>query len=139
MEARNLTFADISVGDTASFERIVSSEDVHAFAQISGDKNPLHSDPVYAETTLFKRPIVHGMLLGSLCSTLVGMYLPGKRCLYLSQTLAFKKPVYAGDTVVVQGTVVAKSISTHVLTISISIQCGKEEVVGGSAMVRVLE
>lgn len=139
MEARDLAFEVISVGDTASFERMVSGEDVRGFVEISGDKNPLHIDPVYAETTPFKRPIVHGMLLGSFCSTLVGMHLPGKRCVYLSQTLAFKKPVYVGDVIVVRGVVVAKSLSTRILTISISMLRDEEEVVSGSAMVQVLE
>lgn len=139
MDARDFAFEDVAAGDTASFSRAVSAEDVRVFAQISGDMNPLHMDPVYAETTSFKRPVVHGMLLGSFCSALVGMYLPGRRCLYLSQTLAFKKPVYVGDVLIVRGIVTAKSVSTRILTITISIARGVEEVVTGVATVQVLQ
>ena len=139
MEARDLRFEDIAVGDSASFERTITQEDIETFATLSGDHNPLHVDAAYAATTPFKKPLVHGMLVGSLCSTLVGMYLPGKRCLYLEQTLQFKKPVYAGDALTVTGTVTHKSDVTRVLTISISINKSGEETVAGTAKVQVLE
>jgi acyl dehydratase len=66
------------------------------------------------------------------------MYLPGKKCLYLSQTLTFKKPVFIGDTVSVTGVVISKSSVTKLLSISISIRNGKEEVVAGDARVQIL-
>lgn len=138
MKARDLHLEDIAVGDTASFERTIRESDIAAFAQLSGDHNPLHTDVAYAAGTSFGRPIVHGMLLGALCSTLVGMYMPGKRCLYLGQSLRFKKPVYAGDTVTVTGTVQAKSAVTRVLSIAVSICRGAEEVVVGEAQALVL-
>jgi 3-hydroxybutyryl-CoA dehydratase len=138
MDVRDLHLEDITVGDTASFERTILGSDVTAFAELSGDYNPLHTDAAYATHTSFGRPIAHGMLLGALCSTLVGMYLPGKRCLYLSQSLRFKKPVYADDVVAVRGTVTAKSVATRVLTIAVSITRGEEEVVSGEAQVQVL-
>ncbi|MBI3442687.1 MAG: MaoC family dehydratase [Candidatus Sungbacteria bacterium] len=135
---KDLLLKDISVGDTASFSRIFTRNDVLAFARLSGDQNPLHLDEAYARTTRFGRRLAHGMLVGSLCSTLVGMYLPGKRCLYLSQTLFFRKPVFIGDTVVVQGVVRAKSESTGVLEIGVSITKDDEEVLTGIATVQVL-
>lgn len=138
MEAQNLSFVDISVGDTASIERTMSAGDVITFAQLSGDNNPLHTDEAYAKETKFGRPLVHGMLLGSLFSTLVGMYLPGKKCLYLGQTLQFRKPVFIGDTVTVHGTVATKSESTHILTLDMVITKEGEEVVSGVATVQVL-
>lgn len=138
MEARDLVMEDIQVGDTAFFDRLWTEEDVSTFAKLSGDTNPLHMDDEYAQTTQFKGRLVHGMLVASLCSTLVGMYLPGKKCLYLSQTLTFKKPVFIGDTVSVTGVVIAKSSVTKLLSISISIRKGKEEVVVGDARVQIL-
>jgi hypothetical protein len=66
MEAKDLTFEDIKVEDSASFERVFTEEDVKNFAELSGDKNPLHTDESYAETTQFKHKLVHGMLVGSL-------------------------------------------------------------------------
>ncbi len=78
------------------------------------------------------------MLLGGLFSTLVGMHMPGKKCLYLGQTLQFKKPVFAGETVVVRGIVAAKSDSTRLLTINTSIIKEGNDVVSGVATVQLL-
>lgn len=139
MEARDLRLQDITLGDTASFTRTINENDIGVYAELSGDHNPLHTDSEYAAQTVFKRPVVHGMFLGALCSALVGMHLPGKRCLYLGQSLRFKNPVYADDTVVVIGVVRNISTSTRVLTIAISIKKGEEEVAAGEAQVQVLE
>lgn len=138
MEARDLVMEDIHIGDSDSFDRLWTEEDVNTFAKVSGDMNPLHMDEEYAQTTKFKGRLVHGMLVASLCSTLVGMYIPGKRCLYLSQSLFFKNPVYIGDTVTITGTVTAKSLSTKIVSIAISIRRGEEEVLEGEARVQVL-
>lgn len=138
MTPRELAMDDIHVGDTASFSRTWDEEDVTSFANLSGDTNPLHVDKDYAATTVFKKRVVHGMLLGSLCSRFVGMYLPGKRCLYLHQTLAFKKAVFINDTVDVVGTVTAKSEVTKILTIAISIKRNEDVVMTGEAHVQVL-
>lgn len=138
MEAKDLAIDDITVGDNASFDRMFSEKDVEVFSELSGDTNPLHMDDVYARATSFKQRLVHGMLVGSLCSALVGMYLPGKRCLYLRQTLSFKKPVFIGDTVTVFGRIIAKSETTKVLTIAIHIKKGEDIVLEGEAYVQVL-
>ena len=138
MEAKDLTINDINIGDKSSFERTFTENDIQVFAGLSGDVNPLHVDERYAKTTIFKQRLVHGLLVGSLCSTLVGMYLPGKRCLYLKQKLSFKKPVFIRDTLNVFGWVVAKSEVTKILTIIIHIKRGKEIVLEGEAIVQVL-
>ena len=138
MEAKNLSFEDIAIGDSASFSRTITPEDVHTFATLSGDENPLHLDTTYAETTIFKETIVHGMLTASLFSTLVGMYLPGKRCLYLSQSLFFKKPVHIGDTLLITGTVLSKSEATKILTLSTVVTRNTEVVVEGEAKTQIL-
>lgn len=138
MDTKDISFSDISIGDSASFERMVIENDVMTFAQLSGDTNPLHFDGAYAKKTKFGQPIVHGMFIGSLFSALVGMYLPGKRCLYLGQTLQFRKPVFINDTVVVHGSVVEKSESTHILTINTTVTRGEDVVVSGIATVQVL-
>lgn len=138
MGAHDVSFEDIVVGDTASFSRTWDEKDVLNFAELSGDANPLHVDEEYAGTTPFKQRLVHGMLLGALCSRFVGMYLPGKRCLYLSQTLAFKKPVFINDTVLVTGKIIAKSEVTKILTIAITITKGEEVVMVGEAHAQAL-
>lgn len=89
----------LAVGMSAQFEKQFSSDDVLAFANLSGDNNPLHLDTEFASSTRVGGPIVHGMLTTSLWSTIVGTQLPGPGCLYMSQSLMFLKPVYVGATV----------------------------------------
>lgn len=138
MKPKDLSINEISVGDSASIERVWSEEDVRAFATLSGDENPLHLDDEYASKTKFKKRLVHGMLLGSACSALLGMHLPGKRCLYLRQTLNFRKPVFIGDRVKIQGIVKDKSSSTGIVSIHISITKDGVLVADGVATVQVL-
>ena len=89
----------IAIGDSAERTRTVTDAAIAAFASASGDENPVHTDPVYAATTRFGRPIAHGMLSASLISAILGNDLPGPGSIYLSQTLSFKAPVYASDPI----------------------------------------
>src|SRR5690242_19559802 len=97
--AREWTFAEIDVGQVWQIERTFTSEDSLRFADISGDFSPLHVDSDYAESTEFGGRVVHGMLLASLFSQLVGMWLPGKNALYLGQDLSFRRSVLVGEKV----------------------------------------
>ncbi len=92
-------FEDLAVGQTASRANTVTEATIAAFADVSGDRNPVHLDAAYAATTMFKEPIAHGMLAAAYISAVVGMDLPGPGAIYISQSLAFKAPVKAGDTV----------------------------------------
>ncbi|HNZ91178.1 MAG TPA: bifunctional enoyl-CoA hydratase/phosphate acetyltransferase, partial [Acidovorax sp.] len=105
---RNRTFDEIAVGDTASFERTLSTEDIQLFAVLSGDVNPQHLDAEYAASTRFQGVIAHGMLGGALISAVLGTRLPGPGTIYLGQTLKFLAPVRVGDTLRVSVTVTAR-------------------------------
>lgn len=83
----------------------VTERDIAAFGEVVGDHNPLHSDPDFAATTRFGRPIAHGMLAASFISGVLGTQLPGPGTVYLRQTLEFKAPVYPGDVVTATVTV----------------------------------
>ncbi|MGZ5890277.1 MAG: MaoC family dehydratase [Hyphomicrobium sp.] len=98
--ANGVFFEDLSVGQEASLSTTVSEADIVAFAEISGDKNPVHIDAQYAAGTMFKERIAHGMLSAAYISAVFGMKLPGPGAIYISQTLNFKAPVKIGDTVV---------------------------------------
>lgn len=87
------------VGQTATFSRTVTETDIVMFAGISGDYNPVHVDKEYASGTRFGQRIAHGLLTTSFLSRLLGMELPGQGCVYLEQSLKFKKPVFIGDTI----------------------------------------
>ncbi len=104
-EMTTVYIEDIEEGQTASFEKRLDEAAVRAFAEISGDHNPVHLDADFAATTRFGRPIVHGMLTASLISTVVGTRLPGMGSIYVSQTLRFKRPVFVGDVVRAEVTV----------------------------------
>ena len=97
----------LEVGQKARLSKRFGAAEVVAFAALSEDFNPLHLDPAFAATTAFERPIVHGMLLASLFSGLLGQQLPGKGSIYLGQSLSFKLPVFVGDEVTAEVEVTA--------------------------------
>ena len=117
----NLTFENISIGYSKEFSLQIDSRMLENFASISGDFNPLHMDPTYAEQTQFKKQVCHGMLLASFFSQLVGMHMPGKNALYFSQSLNFRAPCFVNDTITVKGTVTEKRETTKMITIKTEI------------------
>ena len=92
-------------GDTASLSKTIGDDDIRAFADASGDHNPLHLDEEFAKQTRFGRRIAHGMLSASLISAVIANELPGEGSIYLGQTLKFMAPVFLDDTVTARVTV----------------------------------
>lgn len=90
---------EITVGMTVSYSQTITEDNIKAFAAISGDINPVHLDEEYAANSRFKKRIAHGLLSASFFSALFGTKLPGTGCVYVSQNLVFKRPVYIGDIV----------------------------------------
>lgn len=99
-QAKGHFYEDLHVGQEATRSELVTERVIVAFADVSGDRNPVHLDADYASGTLFKERIAHGMLSAGFISAVVGMDLPGMGAIYVSQTLNFKAPVKIGDTVV---------------------------------------
>lgn len=127
---------DLSIGQTAEVERYVSEEAVGSFAAISGDTNPLHLDQAFAETTPFKTRVAHGMLSGAYISAVLGAHLPGPGGVYVSQTLAFKRPVYIGDEVTARVTITdIDERRGHVTLKTVCLVKGKVVVQGEAVMV----
>ena len=93
------TIAELTEGDHAELTRVVADDDIAGFVEAVGDYNPVHSDPAYAATTIFKSPIAPGIFTAGLISAVIGTTLPGPGAIYLSQSLEFRKPVFAGDTI----------------------------------------
>jgi acyl dehydratase len=87
----------IRPGDRASVEHVFSGEDVAAFARLSGDDNPIHLDTAAARAAGFEREVVHGVLVTSLISRLLGTRLPGPGTILLGQELRYRRPVHPGD------------------------------------------
>ena len=84
----------IEVNQVYTHEFKFSQEEVNQFAEVTGDKNPVHTDATYAAKTMFKRSIMHGMLSASLFSKVFGTLFPGEGTIYLKQSLSFLKPMY---------------------------------------------
>jgi len=113
---KSLTINQIGLGDEATFIKMITRDDVESFAAITEDRNPAHMDEAYASKTFFKRRIAHGMLVGSLFSTIFGVMLPGLGSIYTKQSLKFTKPVYFGDTITAKVTVREKNLDRNRVT-----------------------
>lgn len=138
-KAAHINYSDINEGDVYMFSRKISKKDVMDFAKLSGDFNSLHVDAEFGRKSQFKNNIVHGMLAGSLFSTLIGMHCPGENSLYMSQTLNFRLPIYYDYMVIVRGTVISKNDSIKMISLKTEILKNDKVLIDGEAKVRVLE
>ena len=102
---RTLFFDDLKVGMTERLKKTIAASDVVGFAQLTGDRNPIHLSEHFAARTPFGRRIAHGLYTASLISAVLGTRLPGPGAIYIAQTLNFRAPVKIGDTVTVIVTV----------------------------------
>lgn len=99
LELQGHAFEDLFLGQSETYRRTVSASDVVGFAEISGDRNPIHLSEHFAARTPFKSRIAHGLYTASLISAVLGTRLPGPGAVYLSQTLKFMAPVHIDDVV----------------------------------------
>jgi 3-hydroxybutyryl-CoA dehydratase len=126
-----------TVGEEATLSRTIRSEDIAAFARVTGDDNPVHLDDEYARGTYFGGRIAHGMLVVSLISAVLGTQLPGPGSIYLSQELRFRAPVRPGDTVTARVEVTAWDATRGRITLltEVSNQEGVTVVTGEARLV----
>jgi phosphate acetyltransferase/phosphate butyryltransferase len=133
----NRTFEEIEPGETASFTRTLTEQDIQLFALVSGDVNPAHLDADYASTDLFQRVIAHGMWGGGLISAVLGTELPGPGTIYVSQSLRFARPVSLGDTIRASVTVTEKRPEGHIVAFDCRcVNQAGEDVITGLAEVK---
>lgn len=128
---------DLSVGMTADYVRSVGEAEIVAFAELSGDNNPVHLDEAFAAKTMFKGRIAHGMLSAAFISTALGTKLPGYGCIYMSQDLRFKAPVRIGDVVRTEVTVTEVILEKKRAVLATKCYVGDKVVLEGSAMMMV--
>jgi phosphate acetyltransferase len=132
----NVTFDELSIGQTATLIRTLQVEDIQLFAVMSGDVNPAHVDPEYARDSRFHQVIGHGMWGGALISTVLGTQLPGPGTVYLNQSLRFSRPVGIGDMLTVSVTCKEKNDQNrHVLFDCLVINQHGQKVISGTAEV----
>ncbi len=97
--AEGKSIDELKIGDAAHISKTITEEDVELFARATGDFNPVHLDEAYAQKTMFKGRIAHGLLSVGLFSAILGNILPGHGTIYLSQEIKFLAPVRIGDTI----------------------------------------
>ena len=132
---QGLYFEDLSEGQSAEMTRVASAAVVEAFAEVSGDVNPVHLDEAYARTTSFGGRIAHGMLAAAYISAVLGTKLPGPGAVYLNQTLRFRRPVRLGDEVTARVTVKALDAERGQVTLETVCEVRGKTVVDGEAVV----
>lgn len=126
---------DLEVGMTEIYAKTITEADIVMYAGISGDTNPVHLNAEFAEKTIFKERIAHGMLSAGLLSTVFGTKLPGPGAIYMNQNLNFKAPVCIGDTVVARVTL--RKINGKRVTFDCSCTIGETVVLDGEATLMV--
>ena len=126
---------DLKLGQSAERAHVVTEADITAFAEVSGDFNPVHMDEAFAATTLFKGRIAHGMLSAAWLSALIAGDLPGPGTVYMSQSLRFRRPVRIGDEVVSRVEVTAIDTEKARVTLVTVCRVAGKDVLEGEALV----
>lgn len=129
------TYEEINENLTHSFTVQITEKHQNMFRNLSGDINPLHIEADFAKEKGFKSKVVYGMLTSSFYSTLAGVYLPGKNCLLHEVHIKFSKPVFIGDILNVQGTVISKNDIFKQLEIKATIK-NQENIVISKAIIK---
>ena len=129
-------FKDISLGQTAAYEKQVTDEDVRKFADISGDYNPIHLNDDFAKDSMFGARIAHGILTASHISAVIGYIFPGPGWIYLGQSLQFRAPVKIGDTVHTAVEVTDTVAEKNIVELSTICKVGDTVVLKGTATIK---
>jgi len=133
-------FDEIKIGDKAELKHVITQEDVERFVELTGDDNKLHVDKNYGGKSVFKRPIVHGMLGASFISTVIGTKLPGDGALWFAQNLEFLLPVRVNDEMLIKAEVIKKINALKVIELKTDIyNQDKQKVTTGTAKVKIME
>jgi 3-hydroxybutyryl-CoA dehydratase len=129
------TITDLQVGMAATYAKTITEADIVLFAAVSGDNNALHTNEEFASGTMFEGRIAHGMLSASVISAAIANKLPGPGTIYMSQSLRFRAPVRAGDTV--RATVTVRELMPAKGRVLLGTECKVREcvVVEGEALV----
>ncbi|GJL98023.1 MAG: (R)-hydratase [Hyphobacterium sp.] len=137
MDKAPIPLEDFHLGQSAELTRIVDDETVRAFAEVSGDHNPLHLDESFARRTPYRGRIAHGALIASYLSALLGNELPGPGSIFVSMDLGFRHPVRIGDTVISRAEVTGIDLKTRMIELACTCRVGDTEVMTARASVMV--
>lgn len=127
----------LSIGMSGEYSQTVTDADIKAYAGISGDNNPVHMDEQYAQNSRFKRRIAHGLFSSGFFSAIFGTKIPGPGCVYVSQNIEFKRPVYIGDTVHASVEITAIDLTSRKVTFSTKCTVNSKRVIDGEAVLYI--
>ncbi len=130
-------FEDLSVGMTHQTEHVITEKDIELFAEVSGDRNPLHMDDEFAKHTPFGQRIAHGALTASYISGILGNDLPGPGSIFVGLNMRFRRPVYIGSHVTVKVEVTEMKERGNRVTLKVSCNVDGKAAISGEAMVMV--
>lgn len=139
MSSLHKSISDFATGMTATRERTITQADIAAFAQVTGDDNPIHVDPSDPAAVRIGGTIAHGMLTASLISAVLGTQLPGAGAIYVSQSLSFRRPVRPGDRIVATVEIVEVISTRNRLRCRTTCTCRDELVLDGEAVLLIPE
>lgn len=132
-----LKIDELKVGMSESVTKVATDSDIVGFSEISGDYNPIHLDEDYAKKTQFGKRIAHGMMSSSLFSGIFGTKLPGTGCLYVSQNLKFKKPIFINDVVIAKVVITKICLRTRKIIFDTSCKVNGVTAIQGQAEIYV--
>jgi len=130
-------FEDMSVGMTHQTEHVITEKDIELFAEVSGDRNPLHMDEEFAKKTPFGQRIAHGALTASYISGILGNDLPGPGSIFVGLNMRFRRPVLIGSLVIVKVEVTEMRERGNRVTLKVSCNVDGKAAISGEAMVMV--
>ena len=119
--AADLTIDKLAEGMTFSFDILVTDQIIDDFAELSGDRSPIHMDEDFAKAHGFARRVAHGALINSFISRLVGMHCPGRLAILHSLNVKYHHPTHPGDEITVSGIVEHISESTKTITLQLMV------------------
>src|SRR6266508_3778157 len=120
---------DLHVGQRAVRSITLTADHVKAYAELTGDHNPLHFDTEFTSKTKFGKLVVQGGLTTGLLHALVAMDLPGPGTVFLSQNWKFTAPVFIGDTITAEAEVLFVHMTKPVTQLKMVITCQDGETV----------
>ncbi len=139
-EIKLTKYSDIKMGQSAEVTHTITEEDIQVFGKLSGDYNPVHFNQEWAENTMFRGRIAHGVLIAAFISTAIGMHLPGPGTVYMSQSMRFMGPVRIGDTITARVEVISLNDEKQRVTLKTTCTNQKGKVVlDGEALVTLMK
>ena len=135
--AEGYKYEDLKIGMSAENVHTITENDIDLFAQVSGDRNPLHMDEEFASKTMFGKRIAHGALSASFISGILGNDLPGPGSVFIGLSMRFRRPVFIGDEVTARAEVAEKLDKGNRVTLKVSCLVDGKRCIAGEAQVVV--